>query len=196
MLNAWHRARDALAAGGLTRRFGAGAAAGAIRDAREAVLAQIILDPGIDLHRCERVVEQRGAEAYRRRAREHELERVVRRLDAALPDDWDAALAALLVDLMHFEQRDRPNRRSREAALDVADDRPARLDVDGHAHQRVDDCERIRAGLDAGARVRANVGLIRRQLRDQRLARHGATRGDDARRHVGIVAERDAAFLD
>src|SRR5688572_16950005 len=125
MLNAWPRARDALAAGGLIQRFGGVDAADEIRDAREAVLAQIVLDPGVDLHGRERVVEQRGAEAYRRRAREHELERVVRRLDAALADDRDAALAALLVDLMHFEQCDRPNRRSREAALDVADDRPA-----------------------------------------------------------------------
>src|SRR5690242_13405983 len=103
MLNARPKLVTRSAAGGLIQRLGGVDAADEIRDAREAMLAQIILDPGVDLHRCERVVEQRGAEADRRRAREHELERVVRRLDSALADDRNAALAALLVDLVHLQ---------------------------------------------------------------------------------------------
>ena len=132
--------------------------------------AQILFEPGVHLQRRQRIVEQRRAEPDRRRAGEHELERVVRRLDAALADDRNAALAALLIHLMHLEQRDRPDRRAGQAALDVADDRPARLDVDRHAHQRVDDGEGVGARVDARARVRRDVGLVRRELRDQRLA--------------------------
>ena len=92
--------------------------------AREAVRAQILFDARVDLHRRQRVVEQRRADADRRRAGEHELERVVCRLDTALADDRNAARATLLIDLVNLEQRDRPNRGSGQAALDVADDRP------------------------------------------------------------------------
>ena len=100
------------------------------------------------------------------------------------------------VDLVHLQQRDRLDRRSRQAALDVADDRAAATRVDGHAHHRVDDRQRIRARLDAPPRVLADVGLIGRELGDQRFLRDPAARRYHLRRHVGIVAERDAALLD
>ena len=67
----------------------------------------------------------------------------MRRLDAALADDWNTACAALLVHLVNFQERDRPDRRARQPALNVADDRQAPLDVDRHAHQRIDHRERI-----------------------------------------------------
>src|SRR5690606_39818810 len=102
----------------------------------------------------------------------------------------------LLIHLMHLEQRDRLDCGTRESALHVAEDRAPRLDVDGHAHQRVDHGERDGACVDARARVRGDIGLVRRELRDQRLARDPAAGLDDFRRHVWIVAERDAAFLD
>ena len=70
------------------------------------------------------------------------------------------------------------------------------LHVDCHARHRVDDRERIGTRFDTSARVLANVGLIRRELRDQRLLRHRATGSDDSRRHLRIVAELHTAFLD
>src|SRR5688500_12570710 len=112
MLNAAY-ARDASAARGLIQRFRWVDAADEVRDAREAMRAQVILDSRVHLHRRERVVEQRRAETDRRRSREHELERVVRRHDAALTDDRNAACLALLIDLVDLQQRDRPDRGSR-----------------------------------------------------------------------------------
>src|SRR6478609_827623 len=129
------------AARALIRGLGRFDAADELGDRGCPALAEVLVEPCVHLLWRERVIEERGAEPHGRRAREHELERVVRGLDTALADDRDAALAALAVDLIHLEQRDRLDRRAGEPALDVADDRPARLDVDRHAHQGVDDRE-------------------------------------------------------
>jgi hypothetical protein len=48
-------------------------------------------------------------------------------------------------------------------------------------HHGVDDGQAVAAGLDAAARVLADVGLVRGQLRDQRLLRDRATGLDHAR---------------
>ncbi len=42
----------------------------------------------------------------------------------------------------------------------------------------------------------ADIGLVGRQLGDERFARHAAAGLHDLGRHVGVVAERHAAFLD
>src|SRR5262249_7025666 len=98
---------------GLIRGLAGLDAADELADRLCPALAQVLVEPGVHLLRRERVVEERGAEPDRRGTREHELERVVRRLDAALADDRDAALAALAIDLVDFEQRDRLDRGAR-----------------------------------------------------------------------------------
>ena len=63
--------------------------------------------------------------------------------------------------------------------------------IDRHSDERVDDRERVRTGLDAAPGVLRDVGLIRRELGDERLGRHGPAGGDDTTRHFGIVAEHN-----
>ena len=70
------------------------------------------------------------------------------------------------------------------------------LDINGHAHQGVDHGEAIGTGIDAAAGIVADVGLVGRQLGDQRLAGDCAAGCDHACRHVRIIAEGDPAFLD
>ena len=82
-----------------------------------------------------------------------------------------------VVHLVHFQQCDRLDRRPRQSALDIADDGPARFRVNRHTHDGVDHGESIGAGFYALSRIFSDVGLIRRQLGDQRLACHSATGG-------------------
>ena len=98
--------------------------------------------------------------------------------------------------LHDLQQRDRLDGRTGQAALHVADHGASCLHVDRHAHHGIDDCEPVAAGLDATPRVFPDVGLVRRELGDERLARDRAAGLDDPRRHVRIVAELHAAFLD
>src|SRR5690606_4344142 len=51
-------------------------------------------------------------------------------------------------------------------------------------------------GLDHAAGAFLDVGLVGRELGDQRLAGHGADRFHHPGRHVRVVAELHAAFLD
>ena len=161
-----------------------------------AVLRQIRRDSVVDLLAHQRIVEQRGADADGRGAGDEKLQRVIHRRDAALADDRHVVPPRDFVHLVHFEQRDRLDRRPRQAALHVADHGPPRVHVDRHARDRVDHCERVRTGLDAVTRVVADVGLVRRELDDQRLLRRRAARRGHAARHLRIVAELHAAFLD
>ena len=78
----------------------------------------------------------------RGRARQEELERVGDGLDAALADDRNRHGARNLVDREHG---DRADRRTGEAAGDVAEPRTPGLDVDRHAAHRVDDRQRVGA---------------------------------------------------
>jgi hypothetical protein len=159
---------------------------------RGEVLGDAVVDSAADAG----FVEQRSPHADRGRAGDDELERVARVTDAALADDRHAVRARNLGDLHYLEQRDRFDRRARQAALHVADYGPARVHVDRHPHHRIDHGEPVAAGLDAAPCVLADVRLVRRQLGDQRFAGHRAAGLDDARRHVRVVAELDAAFLD
>ena len=98
-----------------------------------------------------------------------------------------------LVDHPH---RDRPDGRPAQPADDVRELRPPGLDVDRHREERVDQRDGVGAGVFRGARERRDVGDVRRQLRDDRQARHLAHRADDVVRAGQAAAERDAAFLD
>ena len=73
---------------------------------------------------------------------------------------------------------------------------PARVHVDRHREERVDERDRVRAGLFGGSRERRDVGDVRRQLRDHRQRRHLAHRADDIVRAGQAAAEGDPALLD
>jgi hypothetical protein len=68
---------------------------------------------------------------------------------------------------------------TRQPAADIADEWPPVLRIDCHAHDGIDDCQRICAGIDTKARVFPDVGLVWRQLRDNRFAGLRAACGDD-----------------
>src|SRR5205809_6685783 len=68
----------------------------------EALSVKIPGDPRVDRLADHRVVEQRGADAYRGGAGDDELQRIVSGGDAALPDDGDTVGARHLVHLMHL----------------------------------------------------------------------------------------------
>ncbi len=123
----------------------------------------------------------------------HELERVARVGDAAHPDDRNLHRLPALVD---HADGDRPDRRSAQAADDVRDLRPARLDVDDHREKRVDERHGVGAGVFGRARERRDVGDVRRQLGNQRQPCHLAHGADDVEGAVQAAAELDAAFLD
>ena len=78
----------------------------------------------------------------------------------------------------------------------LRDLRPPRLDVDRHRQERVDQRDRIGAGIFGGARERGHVGDVRRQLRNHRQVRGLLDRADDVVGAGQAAAELDAAFLD
>ena len=92
---------------------------------------QIISDSGIDALRCQRIVEKTRAQANRRRARQQKFDRILIRPDTTLADDRNSPRSGFLIDLVYFQQRYRPDRRTRQSSLDVANDGPAGLDIDG-----------------------------------------------------------------
>src|SRR5690606_16911287 len=164
-------------------------------DRLETVPLEILGDAGIDLRADERVVEQCRAHADRGGAGDEELERILRRADAALADDGYLVPAGDFVHLVDLQQGDGLDGRARQSALDVADDRLARVHVDGHAGHGIDHGERIGTRLDAQPGVLPDVRLVGRELGDQRLAGRGPAGGHYARRHLRVVAELHAAFL-
>ena len=133
-----------------------------------------------------------GADLHRAAARDQELERVLRGRDAADADHRDrTARAACQAMRTAIGRMAGPG----EAAGAEGQPRPARLDVDRQAEQRVDAGERVGARLLADAREDRDVGDVRRELGD-----HGQPRGLAHRRHhlVGhlrVAAEGHAALL-
>ena len=113
----------------------------------------------------ERIDEVHGADLHRVRARDHELEHVVGRGDAAHADDRDLHGAAALVDHPHG---DRPDRRAAQAADDVGQLRAPGVDVDRHREERVDERDGVGAGVLGRPRERRDVGDVRRQLGNHR----------------------------
>ena len=110
---------------------------------------QVIDDARIDLLAHQGIVKQGGTDADGGRTGDHELDRVFGRRDTALPDNRHIVVFRDLKNLVYFEQRDGLDRRSGKSATHVADDRPARLAVDGHAHNRINYGEAIGTCLDA-----------------------------------------------
>ena len=102
--------------------------------------------------------------------------------------------AAALVDHAHG---DRPDRRAAQAADDVRQLRPPRLDVDGHRQERVDQRHGVGAGvLGRLARIEATSVTFGVSFGITGSVRHLPHRADDVERAVQAAAERDAAFLD
>src|SRR5256884_5373405 len=166
-----------------------------LRDAREALRPEVLGDALIDRLADHGVVEERRADADRGGAGNQELQRIARTRDAALADDRNAVRVRHLVHLAHLEERNGLDGGPGEAPLHVADHGAPRAHVDRHAHDGVDHRERVRARLDAAARVLADVGLIRRELGDEGLPRHAAARGPHPRGTAPEAAEGHPAFL-
>ncbi len=157
---------------------------------------EILDNARVDFFARQRVVEQRGSDTDGRRAGDHELDCIGGRDDAALANDGHVVLPGYFVDLVHFQQCNGLDCGTRQAAANVANDRGSLFGVDRHAHDRVDHGEAVGARLDAQACIFLDVRLVRRQLGNDRLARVRTTGGDDPCRHLGVVAELHAAFLD
>jgi hypothetical protein len=121
---------------------------------------QIAEDAPVDDGADERVVEERGADAYRCGAGDEEFNGVFGAGDAPLADHRDAVWLADLIDLVDLQHSDGFDGRPGKTSLVVADYRLAGPDVDCHAHQRVDDGEGIAAGRDAAPGIFSDVGLV------------------------------------
>ena len=150
-----------------------------VGDPRDAVPGHVVGDAVEDLPPDERIHEVGGADLDGVGAGDEELQRVARIHDAAHPDDRDLHLAPALVDHPHG---DRADGRAAEPAHDVGQLRPPGLDVDGHREKRVDQRDRIGAGVFGRARKCRRAGDVRRELGNHRQVRdllHGA---DDTRR--------------
>ena len=155
---------------------------------------QVVVNTGVDAFGRQRIVEEGRSQSHRGGAGEQELNGVLRRFDSPLADDGNAPGPRDLVDLVHLQQRDGPDRRSREAALHVADDGAPGFHVDGHAHDRIDHGKPVGARLDAGAGVGRDVRLVGRQLGDQRFFRDRTAGLHHPRRHVRVIAEGHTAL--
>src|SRR4029078_13449349 len=89
----------------------------------------------------------------------------------------------------------RPDRGPAQTADDIRELRPARMDIDGHRQECVDERYRVRARILGGAPKGSDVGDIWRQLRNNREGSHRAHRTDDAVRAAQVASERDPAFF-
>lgn len=126
------------------------------------------VEVGVDavdhLERGEGVDEVGGADCDRARTGEEELHRVFAGHDAAHADHRNLHRAGRFVDHAH---RDRFERGAGEAAGAVGDLRLARLDVDRHGGDRVDEGDRVAAGgLDRAGEL-TDVGDVRTEFGDQ-----------------------------
>ena len=112
--------------------------------------------------------------------------------DPADPDHRDAHRARGLPGHAHG---DGPDGGAGEAAGAEGRARPARLDVDREAQQRVDAGERVGARLLARPREQRDVGHVRRELGDDGQRGRLAHRRHHLVGHLGVAAEGDAALL-
>ena len=103
---------------------------------------------------------------------------------------------ANLIHLMHLEYRNRLDCGAGQPPLIVADHRSPLIDIHTHTHQRVDHGEGIAARFDTAPRVAGDIGLVGRELGDQRLRGIGATDLDDPGRHLWVIAEGHPTLLD
>src|SRR2546426_7736165 len=120
---------------------------------------------------------------------DEKLEGVLSRGDPAHPDDWRVAVAR---DLPYHPHRDRSDRRPREPACPRAHLCPACVDVDGETDQRVDQRERICAGLLRRAGDRDDIGDVWRELDEQRVPAHRSNGGHQLAGQLRIDAKNEA----
>ena len=157
---------------------------------------QIFDDALIDFAANQGVIEQGGAYTHGAGSGDKKFQRVFSAADAALTDDGNAVLLADLIHLMHLEQSHGLYGRAGQAALIIADNRSSAFYLDGHAHERIDYGKGIGSCIDTAPGVVRDVGLIGRQLGDQRLVGRSAADLDHARGHFRVVAKSHAAFFD
>src|SRR5580704_3567948 len=165
-------------------------------DRAQPMCRQIPGDTGIDTLTDQWIVKQCCSDPHRAGTGDDELDGIAGVADATLADDRNVPGTGDLVHLFDLEQRNWLDRGARQATLRVAQKSAPTVDIDGHAGDRVDDRERIGAGLDAQASVGANIALIGRQLGDQWFVGHPATGLDHACRHFRNVADLASALFD
>lgn len=127
----------------------------------ESVTIKIVYDALVDLVADQRVIEQGSADTDAGGAGDQKFDGIFSTDDTALSDDGNVVVFADLVDLVHLQQRDGFDGRSGQAALVVADNRSALLDINRHAHQGIDDREAVATGLDTQAGIAGNIRLVR-----------------------------------
>ena len=123
-------------------------------------LAQLLEHP----HGRPRVGEGGGAHLHGRRAGEQELDGIDARRHPADADDRQVRQRR--VDVVDGPHRDRVDGRPRQAAAPGARAEPVGpcLRVDGHAQHRVDERERLGAGVERGAGDVGDVGDVGAEL--------------------------------
>jgi delta 1-pyrroline-5-carboxylate dehydrogenase len=131
-----------------------------IGDIGKTVCTQVIGNALIDLLQQQRFVKQRRTNTDRTGTGDDEFDGVAGVADPALANDGDMVFTRNLVHLVHLEQGDGLDGRTREAALVVTDNGLTRIDINGHTHERIDHGERIGPGLDATPGVLRDVGLV------------------------------------
>lgn len=156
---------------------------------------QIIDNTVVDLLAHQRVVKQCSTHTYGRGAGDDKFQCILRIDDTALADDGDSVGFTRLINLVGFQQGDGLDGGAGEATLIVADDGHTLFDIDGHAHEGIDDRKAVGASLDTAARVFLYVGLVGGEFGDQRFVGYLAASLHYARGHLRVIAEGDAAFL-
>ena len=112
---------------------------------------------------------------------------------AADRDDRDGHGLGRLVD---DPQRHGLDRRPTQAAVDVAEQRPAAVGRHGDARQGVDRGQRVGPRVGDGPRDRPDVGDVRRQLDEQRQVGRASDGGRDLAGGAGIDGELEPAPAD
>ena len=157
---------------------------------------QVGKDAMIDLRTDQRIIKQGGADAHGRGTGDQEFQGIFRCCDSSLSDDRDCVRPGYLIDLVDLQQGNRFDGGAGQSALIISDNRCPVFDIDGHAHQCVDDREGIGTRIDTATGIFGNVGLIGLQLGNQGLAGDGTAGLYHSCRHIRIIAKGDATFLD
>ena len=83
----------------------------------EPMSPQVVFEAGIDGFANQRIVKQRRADPDGSGARQHELDGIGGRRNAALANDWHIVCLRHLVNLVHLQQCNWLDRRGRTARL-------------------------------------------------------------------------------
>src|SRR5208283_3036184 len=137
-----------------------------------------------------RVPEINRADFYGTCARQHELDHIFSRADAA---DADHGNFHRFGRLPHHAQRDRLYGRAGEAGGNVRDSWLAGLGVDRHGDEGIYQRDSVRACVLGGAGYVGNAGYVGRKLHDQGARGDFLHCADHFEQHFGVTAEADAS---